>query len=594
MAETAAGIAPLAELLGLPAALRPGDTRERTIVPLRLAGTLTFGVRTPTAADLVLDGEANDATVKINARLDGGAGGWRSGRADLTASVQSANAAKVTALLLTGGLATGPGDGAKPGRLLIRANGIPSEGLATVASLEAGDVGMSFRGLLRTTDAGAKAEGDLELRAGSATPLMTLVGLAPPLRADGVPVSGKLKLFIEGSSIGVEKLTLQAGAARFSGRLALTDAGGRRRIDASLTTDEATVPGLLGLLLDQRHAAAGVAEAILHGRQSPWPDEPFSASVLDGFEGQIVLTSKRLTVAEGLALDRAKITAVLRPGKLDLTEIVGSGLGGEIKAAVSIDKAAAGAEVRGKLDFRVRLEEIAGGGSGSASGPVNGSISFSGRGLSPRAVMSALQGQGSVTFGSEAKLTTLWPGAVSAAADAALKAEAGKLVATLRQRLAADLGKSGLALERKAAALELADGQLRLKALVIDTDAGRASGAVRLDLGGLTLDSQWRLEAPGADGKPLPQVNVAYRSALASLGALEPQIDATALEQELAARRIAQDMDELERLRKLEEQRRLDEQERLRKQFEKLPAIPPPTPPGPVAPNRETPPAKPG
>ena len=593
-AETAAGIGPLAELLGLPAAFRPGDTRERTIVPLRLAGTLTFGVRTPTAADLVLDGEANDATVKINARLDGGAGGWRSGRADLTASVQSANGAKVTSLLLTGGLGLAPGDGAKPGRLLVRANGIPSEGLATVASLEAGDVAMSFRGQLRMGDAGAKADGDLELRAGNAAPLMTLAGLAPPLRADGVPISGKLKLAVEGSSIGIDKLTLQAGAARLSGRLALADAGGRRRIDASLATDEASVPGLLGLLLDQRHAAAGIAEAILHGRKNPWPDEPFSASVLDGFEGQIVLTSRRLTVAEGLALDRAKITAVLQPGKLEVKEIVGSGLGGEIKAALSIDKAAAGAEVRGKLDFRVQLEEIAAGGPGSASGAMNGSISFSGRGLSPRALMAALQGKGSVTFGTEAKLATLWPGAVSAAADAALKAEAGKLSATLRQRLAAGLSVAGLALERKAAALELADGQLRLKALVIDTDAGRASGAVRLDLGGLTLDSQWRLEATGPDGKPLPQVNVSYRGALAALGALEPQIDAAALEQELAGRRIAQDMEELERLRKLEEQRRLDEAERVRKQFERLPPIPPPPPAGPLAPNRETPPAKPG
>ncbi len=598
MAETAAGIAPLAELLGVPAALRPAADRERTIAPLRLAGTITFGTRTPTAADLVLDGEVNDAAVRVDARLDGGTGGWRGGRADLTASLQSANGAKVTSLVFAGGLPAGPGDAAKPGRVVIRANGVPSDGIATAASLEAGDIGLSFRGHLRLGETGAKAEGDLEVRAGSGTPLAALAGLAPPLRADGVPVSGKLKLVVERGSIGIEKLTLQVGAARLSGRLALANVGDRRRIDASLTTEEATVPGLLSLLLDQRHAAAGIADAILHGRQSPWPDEPFSASVLDGFEGQVELSAKRLTLAEGLALDRAKITAVLRPGKLEVKEITGSGLGGEFKASLRIDKAAAGADVRGTLDFRIALEEIAGGSSPSASGPMKGSIAFSGRGLSPRAVMSALQGKGSVTFG-EAKLGTLWPGSVAAAADAALKAEAGKLVATLRQRLAAGLGIGSLALERKTVVLELAEGQLRNKSLVIDTDAGRTDGTVRLDLNGLTLDSQWRLEArpAGADGKPLPQVTVSYRGALASLGALEPQIDATALEQELAARRIGQDMEELERLRKLEEQRRLDEAERLRKQFEKLPPIPhpPPAPAGPVAPsNRETQPDKPG
>jgi hypothetical protein len=590
--ETAAGIGPLAELLGLPAAFRPGAARTRTVVPLRLAGTLTLGSRTATGADLVLDGEANDAAVKLVARLDGGAGGWRSGRADITASVQSANAAKVASLLLAGGFSGGPGEGVRSGRLLVRANGVPSEGLAMIASLEAGDVGLNFRGQLRMGDAGAKAEGDLELRAGSATPLMALAGLTPPLRADALPVSGKLRLAVEGGSIGVDRLTLQVGAARLSGRLALEEAGGRRRIDASLSTDEASVPGLLGLLLDQRHAVAGMAEAILQGRRSPWPDEPFSGAVLDGFEGEVALTSKRLILAEGLALDRARIAALLRPGKIDVKEITGSALGGEVKAALSIDKAAAGAEVRGSLDFKVTLEALAGGGSQDASGPMTGSIAFNGRGLTPRAILAALQGKGSVSFGGGAKLGTLWPGIVTAAADAALKAEAGKLVATLRQRLAAGLGTGHLALNKRTLELALADGQLRSKALVVDSDAGRTSGTVRLDLTGLTLDSQWRLVAPGPDGKPLPQVGISYRGALASLGALDPQLEASALENELSARRIAQDMEELERLRKLEEQRRLDEQERLRKQFEKLPPIPrlPPAPAGPVAPS----PAKPG
>jgi hypothetical protein len=592
MAETVAGIAPLVELLGVPVAFRPGDSRERTIVPLRLAGAITFGVRTPTATDLVVKGEANEASVRIDARFDGGTGGWRSGRADLTATVESANTAKVASLLFAGGFAGGRADGAKPGRILISANGVPVDGLATVASLEAGDVGLNFRGQVRLAESGAKAEGDLEVRASSGAPLATLAGLAPPLRADGLPVSGKLKLAVEGGTISIEKLALQVGASRLSGRVTLADADGRRRVDASLNAEEATVAGLLGLLLDQRFSVAGVAEGLLQGRRNPWPDEPFSAAALDSFEGQIRLSCKRLTLAEGLALERAQIVAVLQPGKLQVKEITGAGLGGQFKAALSIDKAAAGVDVRGSLDFRIGLEEIAGGSPPRASGPLTGTVAFGGRGLSPRAVLSALHGEGSVTFG-EAKLAALWPGAVKAAADAALKAESGKLAATLRQGLAAGLGTGSLGLKQTTLALELADGQLRSKSLVVDTAEGRASGTARLDLKELSLDSQWRLEAKpeGAPGKPLPVVTVSYRGPLASLGALEPQIDATGLEQELSARRIAQDMEELERLRGLEEQRRLKETERLRKQFEKAPPTPrpPPAPEGPVTPpKRET------
>src|SRR5262249_12448558 len=156
---TAAGIAPLVDLLGVPIAFRPGDSREKAVVPLRLAGTMTFGARTPTAADLAIEGEVNEAAVRANARFDGGTGGRRRGRSDLTVSLESASTVKVTQLLFATGLAGGRPDGAKPGRILIRANGIPSEGLATVASLEGGEVGLSFRGQVRLAETGARAEG---------------------------------------------------------------------------------------------------------------------------------------------------------------------------------------------------------------------------------------------------------------------------------------------------------------------------------------------------------------------------------------------------------------------------------------------------
>src|SRR5262249_11865955 len=159
-----------------------------------LAGTMTFGARTPTAADLAIEGEVNEAAVRANARFDGGTGGWRSGRSDLTVSLEAASTGKVTQLLVATGLARRRPPGATPGRILIRASGIPSEGLATVASLEGGEVGLSFRGQVRLAETGARAEGDLEVRAGNATPLAALAGLAPPLRVDGLPVSGKLKL----------------------------------------------------------------------------------------------------------------------------------------------------------------------------------------------------------------------------------------------------------------------------------------------------------------------------------------------------------------------------------------------------------------
>jgi uncharacterized protein involved in outer membrane biogenesis len=597
VAENAASVAPLVELLGIPAAFRPGDSREQAIVPLRLAGALTFGSRTATSADLVVDGEANSAAVKVVARFDGGTGGWRRGRADLTASIEASDAAKVASLLLPAGIASARADSGKPGRIVLRAAGIPSDGLPSLLSVETSDVGLSFRGQVVVAEAGAKAEGDLEFRAGNGTVLATLAGLTPPLRADGVPVSARLKLAVDGSTISIDKLALQVGGSRLSGQMTISAVAGRRRVEASLNADELSIAKLLSPLLDQRFAVAGVAEAVMLGRQTPWPDEPFSASMLDAFEGQIRLNCKRLTLAEGVSLRRAKLSVVLLPGKIDVKEIAGAGLGGQFRAALSIEKAQAGAEVRGTLDFGIALEEFSSGSPPRAIGPMSGTIAFAGRGLSPRAVMSALQGEGSITFG-EAKLTALWPGAIDAAADAALKAETGKLASAVRQALASGLGAGTLLLKQKALALEVADGQLRTKSLVVDTGEGRTSGTARLDLKALTLDSQWRLEAKapaaGTAVKPLPVVTVLYRGPITALGAIEPQIDAAALEQELSDRKIAHGMEELKRL---EEQRRINDTDGLRKPLEQSPPAqrPPPVPGIPMPPSgREPRPGSPG
>jgi AsmA-like protein len=554
VAQTADSIAPLAALLGIPARFRPGDSRQQAIAPLRLAGSLSFGSRTQTSADLVLDGEANGAPVKINARFDGSAGGWRSGRADVTASVDSADAGRIVGMLLPGGAPPGRAGGAKPGRILVRAAGIPSQGLASLLTVDAADVAFTYRGQVWSTPAGSKAEGDLELRAGNGTALAALVGLAPALRADGVPVSAKLKLGLDGTTVSLDKLTLQVGGSRLTGKIALSGAAvDRRRIDASLSTEEIAVATLLSPLVDLRFGAAGAAEAVLLGRPIPWPDEPFSAAALDAFEGQVRLNAKRLTLADGMAVEGAKLNIVLQPGKIEVKELDGAALGGEVKAAVSIEKAPAGAEVRGTFAIGLMLEEVPGARPPRASGPLIARVEFGGRGLSPRAVVSALQGEGNISF-DDARLPGLAPGAVVAAAEAALKAEPGKLAPTLRQTLAAGLGAGSLPVGQASFGLEIADGLVRSRPLVIDAGQGRASGTARLDLKTLKLDSQWRLEArlPGGDAaKPLPAVVVSYRAPVATLGAAELQIDTAVLEQELAARKIERDMEELDRLRKL-------------------------------------------
>ena len=136
-----------------------------------------------------------------------------------------------------------------------------------------------------------------------------------------------------------------------------------------LDTDEISIARLLAPLLDQRLAITGVAEAALSGRQSVWPDEPFSAGAFDAFTGNIHLDCRRLVLSDGIALDGAKLAIALGGGSIDIEDISGKGLGGQLKAKLQLSKAAAGADLRGTLNFGAALEALSGGTPPRASGP---------------------------------------------------------------------------------------------------------------------------------------------------------------------------------------------------------------------------------
>src|SRR5262249_35699450 len=156
----------------------------------------------------------------------------------------------------------------------------------------------------------------------------------------------------------------------------IANASDGRRVEASLDTDELSVAKLLAPLLDQRLAITGAAEAAIAGKPSIWPDEPFRSDAFDAFKGKIHIATKRLLLAEGIALEGAKVAIALDTGKMEIEQIVGKGLGGEFNARLRLTKAAVGAELQGTLSFGAALEAFTSSNPPRASGPVNGTLEF--------------------------------------------------------------------------------------------------------------------------------------------------------------------------------------------------------------------------
>jgi uncharacterized protein involved in outer membrane biogenesis len=602
VADRSAGVAPLAELIGFPEAFRPDDKRAKAVAPLRIAGSMAFGARTPTSIDLVLDGEANGAGAKLNARLDGGPGGWRTGPVDVTGRIESNDAQAVAAILAptstpastpasspastpASAPASAPGRtaNAAPARVVVKAAGVPNEGLVSLASVMAGDLALEFRGRMVAGEGGNTAQGTLDIKSADGGRLAGLAGLQPPLRLDGLTVGGSLKLAVDRSKIALERLALNVAGSSVRGELSIANVGERRQVAARLDVDGLSLGGLLAVLQDQRLAVAAAAESAISGRPSVWSDDPFDGPALDGFEGHVNLSAKRLVLTDGLALDDASLEASLQSGKIDVRELAGACLGGRCRARFSIAKAPGGVDVSGSLSL-AGLAAASLAADARATGSIAGEVKFSGKGVSPRSVFSVLHGGGALKL-ADAKLAILWPGAVGKAVEAALRTDPDSLNATLKQALGAGLSAGELPLPGEIA-IDIADGRLAARPIAIDTPEGRAQGTAALDLKSLQFESDWRLEAKaagGADKAPLPAVMVGYRGSVTGFGSLEPRIDTEALQRELAVRRMERDVEELERLRRLDEARRREEMERQRRQLERAP-VPGPVPVAPVVP----------
>ncbi|HWB46030.1 MAG TPA: AsmA family protein [Hyphomicrobiaceae bacterium] len=586
-AASGAAFVPLAGLLGIPAAFIPDAPRAGALAPLHLAGTMAFGARKPTSIDLTLDGEAAGGQTRVRARFDGGTEGWRDGLADLTGTIQARDAAHIAALL--GAKGEIPSAANKiAGQVLIKANGVPSKGLTSIVSIAAGATALNFRGQLATGENGSHVAGDLELKAADSATLAAIAGLAPPLHTDGLPVSGTARVETDGGAITLTQLSLKLGDENVRGRLALASTGAQRRVDAHLQLDDIAASKLLAALLDQRLAITNAAESVISGQRQVWPNEPFDAAVLDGLAGTIELKTSRLSLADGIGLDQARLKATLEPGRVNIAEIEGTGLGGKVTGALRVEKAAGGVEIGGQF----KLSKGSFGGPSEARGSMDATLDFTGSGNSPRAVISSLQGRGSLQF-HDMSLDRLWPGAIAKAAEAAFKANPEDLGTTINQVLSASLSSGKLPLGSAPVKLEIAGGRIAAQPWSLATSEGRATGSASLDLATFRFTSDWRLqEKPVASEKkgPLPAVIVKFDGPLAALPSLPPQIDSDSLQRELSVRRMERDVEELERLRRLDEERRRSEANRLR-ELQQAPPPYQPAPPGigPVAPRNQAP-----
>jgi uncharacterized protein involved in outer membrane biogenesis len=548
--------------------------RIAALAPFRLAGTLRLSGGDTNATELTVDGTLGGGRVAASLRLDGGRSQWRTSPLDLHTTVDSPDVASLVAALFDTKIGESQATG---GRVVVKAAGVPAEGLLAFADAKAEGLSLRYRGQVRLAKPGETGlEGDLKIAVSDARVALAMAGLDAAPGASSVPLGGTIGVHRDGAVLRLDSDAVALGDSTLAGQVSMTAReGNRSTIDAALATNKASFAALLAPMLGAQDGS-NVLDAITAPAPTPaprpgsevappaatiiWPEQIFDFSLLDRVDGKIALTVDTLSLEPGLAVGNARVAAELSPQGIKVASLEGEAVGGRLSSQLDITRAPAGIALDGKARIDLSNKPAADG-TPEPGDAVAFGVTFSSRALSPAAVMAALTGKGELTIG-DATLNGNSPAAVSAVVRAALTGQGPNGGPQLAEAIKAALKDGEVRLGKIAIPVEISDGALKLQKVQIDMPEGRSTFVTAVELATMRIDSEWQIQPnldKGLVGSTaramLPPVTVVYTGKLSELGSLVPQVSAEALERELVVRKLEFDVGELERLRKLDEDR---------------------------------------
>jgi len=194
-----------------------------------------------------------------------------------------------------------------------------------------------------------------------------------------------------GSAFRLADLKGQLGESRLEGEVAVDLAGERPKVTAELTADSLPLAALLG------PGAGGAAAPSSGGSNGRWSRTPIDAASLLGFDAALKLETAALLLKD-LQIEQASLEAELQDGVLNLNNLAGGFLGGqltvigkadlrdeiELSAGISAVDADLNPLLRQKFDFD------------RAAGPVTMNADLVSRGRSEHDLVAGLDGQGTI------------------------------------------------------------------------------------------------------------------------------------------------------------------------------------------------------
>ncbi len=195
------------------------------------------------------------------------------------------------------------------------------------------------------------------------------------------------------------RVTVNGRAFKFENAMAsVSGAAMRGTMDVDLTS----APRLNGdVNADAFDAAAilGVIAGLPQARVEGWSTEPFGAGWLGGASGQVALSATQVAIGQTYTVKKLRTSLRLEPSGLTAQAIEGEVADGKLSGEISLRKAAEGINLKARLGLQNVDAQIA---LPLENNPFSGRLGLQfdveGAGLSPKALVGSLTGNGTVSL----------------------------------------------------------------------------------------------------------------------------------------------------------------------------------------------------
>ncbi|RUP08699.1 AsmA family protein [Hyphomicrobium sp.] len=564
-----------------------GEDRFAGLKAGKIAGLIRLGLRSPTATDVTFDGMLNGANLTGAAEFDGGLGGWRSQPSRIRTSLDAPSLSSLLSTLGRSGVSNrtiSADQAAQKSRASLVTAGVIGADAEARADITSPDFNMSFTGKTRWPENAKLAlDGRLDFKAAQIADALVAAGISLPSGAEDVAARGSLQIGHDANAWTIATRDFSLGMSTLAAHLTVTPKAEAVEVDGNIDADRVAFQSLLAAVTDARPqqptatAGSDVDNDAAADAQPIWPEGLFNFAALGNTNATLKIAFKTLDLSGGLATHDGKLTLILNPGKLAVSDLSAAAAGGQLSGTVGFEKASNGVAFASTLKLdQAKLSTISTAGKGTATIDLKAEA----RAQSPAGLVAVMTGTGTAKF-ADAEISGPSTATVAQIVDDILGGKLQNEQRAISAALANGLNSSKLAIGNREFAVSIADGSIKLDKFVLDGADGQLEGNVTADLAMLDMNAAFQLTSnvrpmpppaiplanwtPPAPKGPLPAVVVLYDGPLDNLGGLTIKADVASLQRELVVRQMERNVEELERSRRIDEERVRLEKERRKK-----------------------------